>query len=91
MCSYAHVLNLLWCPVIEYIQPICRGATPEWTKSLGLNHAAVLSEMIGIVGSLGDTLDMQMFICFIQKTLYRSLEVLVPTKLVKGVVGFWCL
>ena len=35
MCAYAHVLNLLWCPIIEYIESICRGEAPEWTTSLG--------------------------------------------------------
>ena len=85
-CSYTHVRNLLYGPIIEYIEFICEGTTPEWTKSLGLNHAATLYDMIGIVGSFGDTLEMEMFINFIQKTLCRCLEVHVPTKLVKRVV-----
>jgi hypothetical protein len=44
--------------------------------------------MLGIVGSLGNTLEMDMLTDFIQKTLYRLLDVHVPTKLVKTVVGF---
>ena len=87
MCSYAHVLNLRWCPIIKNTESICRGEAPEWTKSLGLNHATVLYEMIRIVGPPGVTLKMDMFIDFIQKTLYRLLEVHVPTKWVKTVVG----
>jgi hypothetical protein len=55
MCAYAHVLNLLWYPIIEYNEPICRGEAPEWTKSLGLNHAAILSEIVRIVSYIGDT------------------------------------
>ena len=54
-------------PIIYYIEPICRGEAPEWAKSLGLNQAANLSEMIGIVRSIGDTLEMDMFIYFIQQ------------------------
>ena len=47
--------------------------------------------MLGIVGSLGNALEMDMFIDFIEKTLYMLLEAHVPTKLVKTIVGFWCL
>ena len=86
MCSYAHALNLLWYPIIEYIESICRGEALQWTKSLGLNHAAILSEMIGIVGCIGATLEMDMFMYLIQKTLYSFLELHVPSKLVKRVV-----
>ena len=84
------MLNPLWCPLIEYIDSNCRGEAPEWTKSLALNNAAILHKHIGIVGSLGDTFfffEMGTFIDFIQKTLCRFLEVHVPTKLVKTVVG----
>ena len=87
ICSYAHVLNLLWCPIIEYIESICRGESLEWTKSLGFDHAANLYEMIGFVGPLGDTLAIDTIIDLIQKTLCRLLEVHAPTKLVKTVVG----
>ena len=81
------MLNPLWCPFIEYIDSICRGEAHAWTKSLGLKHAAILYEMIGTVGSPGDTLEMEMFIYSSRKTLYRFLEVHGPTKLVKTVVG----
>ena len=81
MCAYAHVLSLLWYPIIEYIESICRGEVPERTKIIGLNHAAIPYEMSGIVGSLGETLELDMFIDFIQTTLYRLLEVHAPTKL----------
>ena len=43
--------------------------------------------MIGIVGSPGDTVELDMLINFMQKTLYRLLEAHVPTKLVKTIVG----
>ena len=42
---------------------------------------------LGLLGTLGGTLKMDMFIYFIQKTLYRLLEVHAPTKLVKTCVG----
>ena len=86
-CSYAHVLNLRWYPIIEYIESNCTSEAHEWTKSLWLNHATILYDMTVTVGSPGDTLEMGVFINVIQKTLYRLLEVHVPTKLVKTVVG----
>ena len=72
--------NLRRGPIIEYIEAICRDEAPEWTKNLGLNHATILSEMLGIVGAPGETLEMDMFLDFIQKTLYRLLKVHVPAK-----------
>ena len=35
------------------------------------SSAAVLAEMIGMFGHVGDTLDMDMLMYFIQKTLHR--------------------
>jgi hypothetical protein len=87
MCSYAHVLNLLWGPTIAYIEAVCRYETPEWTKSLGLIQAAILSSMFGIVGYIGETLEMDMFLDFIHKALYRLLNAHVPTQMVRQVVG----
>ena len=70
------MLNLLWRTTIEYIESICREEAPEWTKSLGLIPATILSGMIGVVGSPGDTLEMEMLIDLIQKTLHRLIATL---------------
>ena len=86
VCSFEHVLNVLWQPIMEYIEALSREAAPEWTKSLGLNQAAILSEMHGLVSSADEVLDMDQWVEFIQKTLLRLLKVHVPTRLINQVV-----
>ena len=49
ICSFANFLNLLWDPLIKHIEALSRDEDPQWTKSLGLNQAAILSEMRGVV------------------------------------------
>ena len=87
VCSFEHLLNLLWHPVIEYLEALSENAAPKWTKSLGLNQAAILSEMHGLVAQAEETLEMDLWIEFIQKTLQRLLKVHVPTRLILQVVS----
>ena len=37
LCSFAQFLNLIWGPVIDFIEALGSGAAPPWTKSLGFN------------------------------------------------------
>ena len=87
VCSFDNVLNIWWQPVIEYMEALSTGETPQWTESLGLNHAALLSEMQGIVSSADESLDMDQWVEFIQKTLWRLLKVHVPIRLIMQVVS----
>ena len=49
MCSFEHFLNLLWLPIIEYIEDLAKDKAPDWTESLALNQAAIMLEMQGLV------------------------------------------
>ena len=60
MCSYEYLLNLLWAPLIEYIEEACKGGTPEWTSTLQHNQEAILVEMAGIVASADEAMEMDL-------------------------------
>ena len=51
-CSFAHVLNLVWVPVLEYMDSCTSPEAPVWTKALGNNHTALVAEMTGIVSQV---------------------------------------
>ena len=86
LCSFEHFLNLLWRPLIDFIEACDRGIDPQWTESLGLHDKALLSEMQGVLASADKALDMDAWVAFIQKTLLRLLQIQVPTRLIMQVV-----
>ena len=47
-----------------------------------MNQAAIVSDMQGLVSGAEETLDMDQWVEFIQKTLQRLLSVHVPTRLI---------
>ena len=86
-CSYGYFLNLFWVPLLKYIEDLGNEAQPEWSKSLEVNHSAIVAEMDGIVPSPAKTMDMDSWIEYLQSTLQRILHVHVPTRLVGRVVA----
>ena len=47
--GFAHILNLVWQPLLRYIEGLAAGEEPTWTKALAVNQAALHLEMEGIV------------------------------------------
>ena len=86
-CSFAHVLNLFWMPLIEYMDSCTSEPAPVWTKNLALNHTALLAEMAGIVMSADEPLEMDKWIEFIKDTLCRLLKVDVPSRFILQVMS----
>ena len=85
--SFAHVLNLVWTPVIEYFDSCTPEKAPEWTKSLGVNQTALLSEMVGTIDGADEAMDMDKWIEYIGKTLLRFVKVHVPQRLILQVMS----
>ena len=85
--SFEHVLNLLWAPLLEYMDSFTSEAAPGWTENLALNHTALLSEMAGIVMSADEPMEMDKWIEFIRETLCRLLKVDVPKRLILQVMS----
>ena len=67
LCSFAQFLNLIWGPVINFIEALDNGAAPQWTDSLGFNANTILSEMVGVVPDRDNAMDMDMFRDFVCK------------------------
>ena len=87
VCSYAHLLNLVWQPIMCYIEGIVNGEEPTWTSALSTNHDALVLEMQGIVNQPGDTMPMDDWLEFIRASLQRLVGVEVPLRLLQKVVS----
>ena len=86
-CSFANLLNLLWAPVVEYMDSCVSQTAPEWTQELAFQHAALVEEMVGTVIAPDDALPIDDWIDFMRQTLLRLLEVDVPARLILEVVS----
>ena len=47
LCSFEHFLNLLWLPLIKFLEASANGDSVVWTKTLALHQKALLLEMHG--------------------------------------------
>ena len=87
MCKFTHILNALWGPVIEFMDAVASGASPEWTKELALNHEVLCAEMAGVVLDADEALDVDKWAKHIKEVLYQLLSVAVPERLIKHEMG----
>ena len=87
LCSFEHFLNLLWLPLIEFLETSANGGSIAWTKTLALHQEALLLEMQGVVVDAEEPLDMDSWIGFVQGTLQRLLGVTVPSGLIMTIMG----
>ena len=76
--SFAHVLNFIWAPVVEYMELCAHEPAPEWTEQLALHEAAVLAEMAGIVTGAQQPMDIDALCENMRGNLLRLLHVDVP-------------
>ena len=87
LCSFEHFLNLLWLPLIEFLETSASGGSVVWTKTLALHQKALLLEMQGAVMNAEEPLGMDLWIQFVQGTLQRLLGVKVPSGLIMTIMG----
>ena len=87
LCSFEHFLNLLWLPLIEFLETSASGGSVVWTKTLTLHQKALLLEMQGVVVNVEEPLDMDSWIQFLQGALQRLLGVKVPNGLIMTIMG----
>ena len=86
-CSFAHLLILVWLPLLEYMDTCTCSPAPAWTTQLALHHSLLLNEMAGVVPSADEHLDIDTWVEYVQKTLLRTLQVKVPSRLILHVMG----
>ena len=77
--SFVHFLNLLWQPLIRYINSTAEGREPAWSETLSKHQQSLIAEMEGIVPSASEILDFAEWIELIRQTLKEHLDVDVPT------------
>ena len=81
--SFAHLLNLIWLPVIEFMEQCQHQPAPQWTEQLGLHHSALVAEMEGYAPDGVDTpMDLDEWVGYMKATLLRLLQVEVPEALI---------
>ena len=55
VCSWEHILNLVWQPILGYIESFLDEEGPQWTSSLQANHEALTVVIKGVVMSANET------------------------------------
>ena len=87
-CSFAHLLNLIWLPVIEYMELCEHQPAPLWTKQLGLHQSVLLAEMEGYAPGGADTpMDLNEWARCMKATLLRLLQVDVSEAFILSVMS----
>ena len=86
-CSFAHVMNLIWAPILEYLECITPEAAPAWTQQLDLHHSVLVAEMAGTVPGADEPMDMDMWCDHIKGLLLKLLQVDVPKRLILHVMS----
>ena len=85
--GFAHILNLVWQPLLRYIEGLAAGEEPTWTKALAVNQAALHLEMEGIVLAAATPQAMDEWTELIAATLVQLAGVEVPRRLITTVVS----
>ena len=89
VCTFVHFLNMLWQPVLRYLESLLSlGKAPptEWTAGLQMNYAALGVEMSPL-GSFTDVMPEDEWADFISQTLQRIVGVSVTRRHVQVTVS----
>merc|ERR1712051_362891 len=85
--SFARLLNLVWAPLIEYMESCAGEKPPKWTTALSHHHAALLVEMTGTILAADEPLNIDDWLEHTKKTLARYLNVQVSSKTILAAFG----
>ena len=81
-----YILNMIWRPLLAYVEELWAKATPKWSCGHAKNHSLILSEMAnGIVSSPDEGMPMDEWVQFVADTLRRIVGVTVSERLITGV------
>jgi len=69
--TFAHVVNLIWLPLNEYIREVVSGIPQEWTSQLGLHFEMILSLIQSTRPDAGETLTMDEWIFYLRGKLKK--------------------
>ena len=87
LCRLVFLINMIWRPILRFVEGLICSAKPEWSDADGRNYEAISLEMSGIVFSPDEGLTVDKWVQFISDTLQRTIGVRVPEKLITSVVS----
>ena len=87
VCSCMHLLNMLWQPLLEYVETFYTGEAAPWTSVLEKHQALLILEMQGNIEQAEEPLPMDDWLRFVQQTLERCVEVTVPLDFLREVLA----
>ena len=85
--SFWHIVNLVWQPLIMYIEALAAREQPEWTCELAVNDEALQLEMQGTVLHADKHLSVDDWHRFIQTTIVGLVNIEVPERLISKVLA----
>ena len=87
ICSFAHLINVVWGPILQHMDSLDQKPAPKWSSKLACNHEALVAEMKGHVLDPDETLDIDAWVEYIKETLHRLLKVHVSQRLILTVMS----
>ena len=85
--TWLHFLNMMWQPVMLYIESLFKDPACTMDPQVKMNETALSLEMQGIVNSPEDHMPLDDWVELIQKYLLKYLDVLVPVAHIMQVVS----
>ena len=85
--SFVHFVNMLWRPLLEYIEALVAGRPAPWTSKLAKHAGVLVLEMRGLVSEPDTSLIMDDWLLYVQGTIKRLVDVTVPQDVLLNVLG----
>ena len=82
-----HVLNLVWQPLLQYIDTLANGVRASWPSGLAENQRLIVLEMQGIIVQPEVAMSMDDWLGFLEESIRRLLDVTVPRQALRAVVS----
>ena len=86
-CTVVHLLNMVWLPVLQYIEALLKDRTTPWTSTLAKHQELLILEMQGVVTQPDESMPIDDWMQFMQETLQRLVDVTVPLELLQEVLS----
>ena len=87
MCTFVHFLNLIWQPVLRYMENLFQGLTTTKSPEVHMNETSLNLEMNGVVPGPDEPLSMEEWSAFMRDYMLEHLGVEVPVDHIMNVVG----
>ena len=79
--TFVHFVNMVWRPLLEYIEALVAGRPAPWTSKLAKHQDVLVLEMSGLVSEPDTTIIMDEWLLYVQGTIKSLVDVTVPEDL----------